>query len=189
MPLAPDELYEVVDGQRVESMPMGVYEGHIASILVSRLWMFAEAHKLGWVEVEVLFDLTAIGRQRRPDVAFVPYDRWPRDRRIPRGNAWAVVPSLVVEVISPTNTMDEVLTRVHEYFRAGVQGVWLILPVVQQVYVYEGPTQVRILAIADELDAEPILPGFRLALASLFEGEAAGEEPGNAQPPATETAL
>jgi Uma2 family endonuclease len=187
-PFRDEALYEVVDGQRVELLPMGVYETDIANKVGRSLGLFVEAHHLGRVEIEMLFDLAVVRRQRRPDVAFVPYDRWPRDRRMPRGNAWAVVPALAVEVVSPSNTMEEVLVKVPEYFRAGVQGVWVVLPDLAQVYVYESPTQVRVLTIADELGADALLPGFRLAVATLFEAEAASEQPGNAQPPATESA-
>jgi hypothetical protein len=38
---------------------------------------------------EMLFDLTsAVGQKHRPDVAFVSFERWPRQRRIPRTEAW-----------------------------------------------------------------------------------------------------
>ncbi len=42
-------------------------------------------------------------RNRRPDLAFVSFDRWPIDRPMSsRDNAWDVVPDLAVEVTSPT---------------------------------------------------------------------------------------
>jgi len=68
----------------------------------------------------MLFDFGPGLSQRRPDVAYVSYDRWPRQRRVPRTQAWAVVPELVVEVISPSNTFEEVVNKVREYFRASV---------------------------------------------------------------------
>jgi Uma2 family endonuclease len=77
---------------------------------------------------EMLFDLGAGLSQRRPDVAYVSYDRWARHRRVPRTQAWAVVPELTVEVISPSNTFEEILGKVHEYFQAGVQRVWVVPP-------------------------------------------------------------
>src|SRR5215470_10786518 len=112
--LAPsDDLrYEVVDGQVVELAPMGAYEIWIASVLLMYLQTFARQHQLGRAVQEMLFDLTAVQRQRRPDVAFVSYDRWPRQRRVPRTQAWAVVPELAVEVISPSNTFEEVINKV-----------------------------------------------------------------------------
>ena len=165
-----DLLYEVVDDQVVELAPMGAYEIRIASVLTMYLETFARQHQLGRTVQGMLFDLTAtVQRQRRPDVAFVSYDRWPRQRRVPRTEAWGVVPNLVVEVVSPTDRVDDVVDKVAEYFRAGVECVWVSLPSREQVYVYESPTQVRILTRDDELHGEPVLPQFRLPLTALFE--------------------
>lgn len=172
-----DRLYEVVDGQIVELAPMGAYEVWIATILVARLETFVRQQQLGRAVQEMLFDLTAAtGRKRRPDVAFVSFDRWPRQRRLPRSEAWEVVPNLAVEVVSQTNSVEDIVDKVAEYFRAGVERVWVILPSQEQVYAYESPTSVRILTRTDELRGEPILPQFRLPLAELFEEVAESEE-------------
>jgi Uma2 family endonuclease len=109
--------------------------------------------------------------KRRPDVAYVSFDRWPCGRRIPRAPAWEVVPDLAVEVVSPTNTAEEVLAKVHEYFQADVRRVWVIYPSTDQIYDYDSPTSVRIVARAEELDGGDVLPDFRLPLATLFEDE------------------
>ena len=79
------------------------------------------------------------------------------------------MPNLVVEVVSPTDRVDDVVDKVAEYFRVGVECVWVSLPAQEQVYVYESPTQVRILTRADELGGEPVLPHFRLPLTALFD--------------------
>jgi Uma2 family endonuclease len=74
-----DTHYEVVNGEVVELPPMGIYETWIASILHAHLHMFA-AKELGRAVMQPLFDFTKIvGNKRRPDVAFVSYQRWPRD--------------------------------------------------------------------------------------------------------------
>src|ERR1700726_4670444 len=91
--LADEPLYEVVDGRRVELTPMGVHEGWIASVLLWHLQTFAHPRRLGRAVMEILFDLATVGKERRPDVAFVSSQRWPYDRVPPRGdNAWKVVP-------------------------------------------------------------------------------------------------
>jgi len=79
-----EPLYEVIDGQRMK-LYRGAYESILASFLMECLSPFVRQHKLGRAVVEVLFDLPLTGRQRRPDVAFVSYERWPRDRRKPQG--------------------------------------------------------------------------------------------------------
>jgi Uma2 family endonuclease len=111
--------------------------------------------------------------RRRPDVAFVSTARWPLDRALPRTGDWDVVPDLAVEVISPNDVFKDVLAKVREYFHYGVQVVWVVAPEERQVYVYDSPTHVRILAGQDELTGGDLVPGFRLPLVHLFQHAAA----------------
>ena len=82
--------------------------------------------------------------------------------------SWDVVPNLAVEVISPSNTAREILDKVEEYFRVGVERIWVIYPSQRLVYVYASPTDVRIVTEGSELMDESLLPGFRLPLHLLF---------------------
>jgi Uma2 family endonuclease len=165
-----EPLYEIVDGQRVELPPMSVYANLVASILFGELAVFCSAHPIGRPFAEMLFRLPLNGsRNRRPDVAFVSFERWPKNRPIPPlDNAWEVVADLAVEVISPHDLADEIIQKLTEYFQAGVQLVWIIYPQQRLVYVYESPTRVRGLSQADDLDGGAVLPGFRVPLANLF---------------------
>jgi Uma2 family endonuclease len=167
-----DGLFEIVEGQVVEKKPMGVYEYVVASFLHIHLGSFARAQTCGRAVSETLFDFGPGLPQRRPDVAYVSYERWPRQRRVPRTQAWAVVPDLAVEVISPSNTFGEVLGKVQEYFQAGVQVVWVVAPAQQQVYVYQSPSRIQVVTLQEALTGKPFLPGFRLALVELFDVEA-----------------
>ena len=165
-----DLLYEVVDEHMVELAPMGAYEGWLATVLTEYLGRFVRQHRLGRAVQEVLFDLGApVYRKRRPDVAFVSYDRWSRQQRVPRAEAWEVVPNLAVEIVSPTDRAEDLMHKVTEYFRAGVECVWVIFPAQEQVHVYAAPTRVQIYTRADILLGEPVLPHFQLRLAGLFD--------------------
>jgi len=117
---------------------------------------------------EVLFNLAPIKKQRRPDAAFVSYQRWAKTRPMVNANAWDVVPDLAVEVVSPTDAMVEVLAKVREYFQSGVPLVWLVLPSERMIYVYQTLTQIRVLTHADMLEGGAIIPGFQFPVASLF---------------------
>ncbi|MBV8313628.1 MAG: Uma2 family endonuclease [Planctomycetaceae bacterium] len=168
-PATGNMLYEVVNGQVVEKPPMGAYETWIASRLMR--WMIScdQEGRFGQVVIEMLFRIDrATELQLRPDLAFVSHARWPRDRPAPREAAWDVVPDLAVEVVSPSDSANEVIDKLHEYFQAGVQQVWLVYPKTSEVYVYEAPQRVRILGRTDELDGGAILSGFRLPMAHLF---------------------
>lgn len=168
---ADESLYEVVNGQRVELPPMGSRESVLASTLVIRLGAHAVAQRLGRVVGEVLFQLDTEGDlRRRPDLAFVSYERWPRDRPIPGGEeAWDVVPDLAVEVVSPTNTASSIIAKVRDYFAAGVRRVWVIYPDEPLIYVYESPRRPRVVGPEESLDGDDVLPGFRVGVAELFE--------------------
>ena len=164
-----DELYEIIDGQRVRTPPMGVFAVWTATRLVRFLANFAE-ESVGRAITEALFHLPApINRDRRPDVALVSYERWAKDRPMPAtDNAWDVVPNLATEVVSPTDSVEGLEQKIAEYFRAGVQLVWVVHPTRSKVHVYQSPTQITVLSKDDVLDGGMVVPGFKLALAELF---------------------
>jgi Uma2 family endonuclease len=169
-----DSLYEIVDGQRVEKPLMGSFQVLVASILDQQLGAFVRTNGLGRVLSEMLFKINPTGgHKRRPDVAFVSYERWARGRKINSEDGWDVIPDLAIEVISPSNTAEEVIKKIREYFKAKVRQVWVVYPIDRLIYVYDSPKKNIILDITDELDGGTILPGFRLSLVELFED---GEE-------------
>jgi Uma2 family endonuclease len=166
-----DTLYEVVDGEIKEKI-VGVQEGVTASRLYGFLFMFLSQHRLGIAVVEILFLIDrSKDLQRRPDVAFVSAERWPMKRPAPDTAAWEVVPDLAIEVVSPTNTAVGVQAKIIEYFDAGVRRVWVIYPKQKSMQVYASTTEIRGLEIGDDLDGGDLIPGFRLPLGTLFEGD------------------
>ena len=167
-----DVLYEVIDGQIVEKA-LGTREIELAAILAQFLGVFARTNRLGKVVPEMLFRIDpAADLQRRPDVAFIANERWPWNRPAPDETPWNIVPDLAIEVVSPSNTFNEVMRKLRLYFRAGVRQVWLVIPEMSQIYIYDSPEQIRVLGRDKELDGGALLPGFRLAVATLFEDEA-----------------
>jgi Uma2 family endonuclease len=103
---------------------------------------------------------------RLPDVSFVRADRLPPLDELNR--VGRLVPDLVVEVVSPSDRMSDVLDKIAEYLRAGVPLVWLVEPKRRVVTVYRPDRDPRELDEHQDLDGEEIVPGFRLAVASIF---------------------
>ncbi len=163
-----DLLYEVVNGQRVELPPMGAKEISVASVLHFYLCLHLYRHNTGWAFAEMLFRLRGIPKlERRPDLAFVPYDRWPQ-RIVPDLDAWEMIPALAVEVVSKNNTAEEIEEKITDYFENGVALVWVIYPRQLKIYIYESLKSIRVLDIGDTLDGGSVLPEFRLPVAKLF---------------------
>ena len=73
------KLYEVVGETVVEQAPMGAFESWLAILIFKSLDSFVSAHQLGLTVFEMLFSLRpAVDRDRRPDLAFISVERWPR---------------------------------------------------------------------------------------------------------------
>jgi Uma2 family endonuclease len=101
-----------------------------------------------------------------PDVAFVKWDRLPERER--RDGYFPSPPDLAVEVISPTDEPGDIAKKRELYRRAGVPLVWWVDPARRTVAVYREGRLVAELGEDDELDGEPVLPAFRLAVAEIF---------------------
>jgi Uma2 family endonuclease len=101
-----------------------------------------------------------------PDVAFVQSAKLP-DREQRRGFVPAV-PDLVVEVVSPSDRIGDVIDKVTAYLDAGVRLVWVIEPVRLRATVYAADRTARLLNTDDTLEGGSVLPGFRIPLADIF---------------------
>jgi len=163
-------LFEVIDGQRVDLPPMSAYARQIANRLVKRIVLFTAPRDLGEGLTEALFELPApVNRNRRPDGAFLSYQRWAKDRKCPYDeDAWPVVPELAIEVVSPWDLAVDLHQKIAEYFQAGVQLVWVVYPKAETVVVFESPDTSRELKRTEILDGGTVLPEFQLPLKDLF---------------------
>jgi Uma2 family endonuclease len=167
-----DVLYEVVDGRIVELPPMGAYESELAFSLAFAIEQVVNDLRLGKVVVEMLLRIDAARNlKRRPDLAFVSAAHWPFGKRVPKGEAWDIVPDLAVEVVSPSNGAAEIAEKIRDYFQTGTQRVWVVYPGTRQVYDYKSVSNVHILIEPAELDGGDLLPGFHIPLSRLFEDE------------------
>jgi Uma2 family endonuclease len=165
-----EPLFEIIDGERVELLPMSILANRVSSTVHVYLGHHLLANPVGEALMETLFRLPLpVDRNRRPDVAVVSAQTIAQAPPQPGSdNAWAVLPELMVEVVSPHDLAEDIIERLNEYFAAGTKLVWIVYPTQRLLHVYESPRQVRILGDADELDGGVVLPGFRLPVASLF---------------------
>src|SRR5262245_43521212 len=157
---------ELIEGTLVEKA-MGWHESILAVYLAGLLNAIVEPQNLGIVSGEEGGLELLTGLIRKPDVAFISWDRFP-GRRLP-DEAWpAVAPDLAVEVISRGNTAEEMKRKRGEYFQAGVQLIWEIDRFTRTATVYTSPTHFQQLTEADTLDGGTVLPGFSVAVRDIF---------------------
>ena len=163
---ATGKLYELVDDTLVEK-DMGSPESFLAMELVWRLRSYLAAHDFGFLYgPDALFALQP-NLIRGPDISFVPWTRRP-EPTVPHEPISRDIPALVVEILSPVNTDDEIQRKIHDYHNAGVELIWIIDPHNQTATVYHADGTQHALQQNDTLDGAEVLPGFQLPLPELF---------------------
>lgn len=78
------------------------------------------------------------------------------------------VPVLAVEILSPSDTQDEIDEKIDDYLAAGVALVWIVNAHHQTVTIYRPGTAPEFVNVRQELIGDPHLPGFRVAVAEIF---------------------
>jgi Uma2 family endonuclease len=78
------------------------------------------------------------------------------------------VPVLVVEILSPNDTQEEIEEKIDDYLQAGVALVWVINPYRRTVLICRPGAEPELVNVRQELSAEPQLPGFRVPVAQIF---------------------
>jgi Uma2 family endonuclease len=154
---AENRLCELVAGVLV-AKPMGFRESLLAVAIAHRLREFVMPRNLGLVAGEGGIIRLFPGSVRIPDVAFVSWKRLPAGS-VPHQPVPQLAPDLVVEILSRSNTAGEMDGKRYEYFRAGVEAVWIVDPERKQVTVYTGPESHVVHGPGDTLDSQPVLAG------------------------------
>jgi Uma2 family endonuclease len=78
------------------------------------------------------------------------------------------VPTLVIEFLSPSDTIEAIEEKIDLYQKAGVPLVWIIDPHDRTITIYRLDAEPELVNIHQELSGEPFLPGFRVAVAQIF---------------------
>lgn len=155
----------------VREKPMPHWEhGRVCVRISSRLDLFAEK-EYGQVfsndsfirlRIPDRFGDTVYG----PDVSFVSYERLPRGP-LPRELS-EIIPELVVEVKSPSDSWSYVFGKMGDYLRGGVSVVVILDPETRTGSVYRPNALQTTLGIDDKSTIPDILPGFAVRVGDLF---------------------
>lgn len=77
-------------------------------------------------------------------------------------------PVLAVEILSRSDTQEDVLEKVRAYLDAGVKLVWVVEPIFRTVTVYRPDGPPELFNVDEVLNGDPHLSGLRVAVADLF---------------------
>ena len=159
---------ELVRGVLHETMASGHRHGKIAVNIVMELGNFVRPRKLGtlvasdsgvWLE-------RGPDTVREPDVAFTSAEKIPLDAEI---DGYAeVVPDLVVEIVSPSDSRRWARDRAQMWLGHGAPLVWIVHPDTRTIDVYRLGTDPTTLQEDDSLDGLQVLPGFTCPVSAVF---------------------
>ena len=160
---------ELIEGRLIQMSPTGFPHGIVEITIGSLLKAFVHPRKLGIVfggEVGI-YTKRNPDSIRAADVAFISRARYAQ-LRASKGFL-DVAPELVVEVLSPDDRWDMTMQKLSEYFAVGVQSVWVVAPLLQEIYVYHSLTDAQRFTMDDTLSDEAVLPGFTASVEDIFE--------------------
>lgn len=78
------------------------------------------------------------------------------------------LPLLAVEILSPRDRPGAVMRKVKQYQDGGVELVWVVDPVAEDVMVHRIGVEPQFLDSGDTLDGGDLLPGFSHSVADFF---------------------
>ncbi len=163
-----DGKYELVDGRLVHMSPTGARPGHVAVTIAFYLMLYQRETGRGVVFGDNVGFIVNLPRRR----SFSPDAAYAYDVEIDTDDFVEGAPIFAVEVRSKGDygrAMDaEYAAKRADYFVAGTQVVWDVNPRTHTIEKYLSRDAPTIFRAGDMADAEPALPGWRVAVDDLF---------------------
>jgi Uma2 family endonuclease len=166
---------EVINGEAVEKdmRAAGFLHAFVTDNVYDLLKPFANEHHLGFVVTDSVtyylhVDEEGVQASRLPDLSFIRFDRIPSDVDFSRPFPGA--PTLAVEVVSPSETAEEIQGKLNDYLTYGAEQVWVLYPTSRQLYQYrsDDPKNPRVYSGTDLLDAAALFPGLIITVDQFF---------------------
>jgi Uma2 family endonuclease len=159
--------YELVNGELVPMSPAWS-DGDISLELGMLLRQYVKLHRLG----RVFGAETGFLLARNPDTVLAPDVAFVRQERIdeigiPR-TYFPGAPDLAVEVLSPSETVQQADEKARAWLAAGARLVWNVRPLTRSIDVYRPGAEVQALSAGDDLTGEDVVPGFACRVGELF---------------------
>ncbi len=160
--------YELVRGELRTMTPARFEHGVIGLNLAMTLRVFVKANKMGKVvNADTGFFIESKpDTVRAPDVAFVSQKRIAK-LGVPK-KFFPGPPDLAVEVVSPSDPMDEVIEKAELWIKTGTEMVWVVSPDKKIITVIRKEADSVLLTDKDILQGEPTLPGFQIPVQEIF---------------------
>lgn len=160
--------YDLIEGELFQMSPASPKHGAVVHQFSTSLGVYLRANPIG----EAYAAESGFRLARDPDTVLAPDAAFVRSDKVPpedqQDGFWEVVPDLVVEVISPSDTVRYLVDKVAAYLEAGVIVVITIDPKRRSLGVHTQDGIMRTVRETDVLELPDVLPGFSLPVSEIF---------------------
>lgn len=156
-------------GNLISMSPTGSETGEKNSDFLIQIGVWNSQYKLGKVfDSSTGFKLSN-GAVRSPDVSWVRIEVWNSLSKEQRRKFAPIDPDFVLELMSPTDVLEQVRDKMKEYMSCGVRLGWLINPDEKQVEIHRHGRDKEVLNNPQTLSGEDILPELIVSLDEIFD--------------------
>jgi Uma2 family endonuclease len=155
--------------QEADDVPTGEEHGWLEYALLYFIGNHVVANKLGRVYPgDVIFVLDGspdnIILSREPDVSFVR-----RENVQPTKGFIYRAPDLAIEIMSPSQDLEEMRKKAREYFQYGTEQVWIVLPKEKVIMTNTPKGETKRYGFGEQVPGGDLLPGLLLDVQAVFE--------------------
>ena len=160
---------ELIRGEFRETMSAGLKHGEVVmklGFLMGSVVIPGRLGRLAGSDAGVILERDP-DTVREPDVAFISAARLPLTERVT--SYYEIIPDLVVEIASPSDSRREVNNKARMWHSHGVPLVWAAYPETRTIDVHRADGTITTLDENDVLDGGEILPGFAVRVKDIFD--------------------
>jgi Uma2 family endonuclease len=158
--------YEFVDGYVVAKVSPKYFHSTLQRALLILLDIWCKGKGRVGSEWAILLKRRGKDWAPLPDVTYISYERLPKSWK--RNEACPAIPELVIEIISPDQTMKEFEEKAKDYFAAGVSRVWIADPDAINIKVFFSADSSQVYTDTMPI-VDALLPGLELTVRQIFE--------------------
>lgn len=163
------KLERTASGELVIMPPTGGETGRRNLNIAMQLGFWNQQTGLGVAfDSSTMFQLPT-GALRSPDAAWVQLSRWEALTPEEREGFCPLCPDFVIELRSPSDSLQSLRNKMTEYIANGTQLGWLIDPKTKKVDIYRPNASPEILNTPKMVAGESVLPDFLLNLSPVFD--------------------
>jgi len=156
------------DGDLIIMPGTGGLTGNRNARIIARAVMWAEKDGTGVTfDSDTIFRLSN-GAKRLPDFSWVKNEKWNSLDEKEKEKIVPFAPDFLIELRSPSDSLEDLQTKMQEYIENGASLGWLIDPTERKVYVYCRNDEIEILENPKEISGEPLLKDFTLNLQEVW---------------------